>query len=92
MFGYLLDLVQLVLRAFMILIVVRAVLSWVNPDPFNPIVRFLYRTTEPVLRPVRRRVPDFGGLDISPMVVIFAIYLVEVVVLPVLQNIARSID
>ena len=49
------------------LIIARALLSWVNPDPYNPIVRFLYNVTEPVLGWVRRRVPIvFGGLDLRP--------------------------
>ena len=48
-------LLELLLWAYFWIIIARAVLSWVNPDPFNPIVRFLYRVTEPVLRPIRRR-------------------------------------
>jgi YggT family protein len=52
------------------LILVRALISWVNPDPYNPIVRFLYKTTEPILYPIRRMLPlDAGiGLDISPII------------------------
>ena len=59
-------------------IIIRALLSWVNPDPYNPIVRFLYRATEPVLAPVRRILP-FGGLgvDISPIVVLLVIYFLQ---------------
>lgn len=49
------------------LILIRAFISWVNPDPFNPIVQFLYRTTEPVLDPIRRRLPPMG-IDISPII------------------------
>jgi YggT family protein len=63
--------------------VIRALISWVSPDPFNPIVRFLYRVTEPVLRPVRRRLPTYQiGLDLSPMLVIFALIIVDRFVLP----------
>jgi len=50
----------------------------VSPDPYNPIVRFLYRVTEPVLRPIRHRLPTVGmGLDLSPVVVLLAIKFVE---------------
>jgi YggT family protein len=70
------NLVNIVLQAYFWIIIARAVLSWVNPDPFNPIVRFLYRVTEPVLRPIRRRLPTMQmGLDLSPMLVILALSL-----------------
>ena len=60
---YILD---LGLTIYMWLIIGQALLSWVNPDPYNPIVRFLYNVTEPVLGWVRRRVPIvFGGLDLK---------------------------
>ena len=63
-------LLELVLWAYFWIIIARAVLSWVNPDPFNPIVRFLYRVTEPALRPIRRLLPKLGGIDVSPVVLI----------------------
>jgi YggT family protein len=60
------------------IIVARAILSWVNPDPYNPIVRFLYGATEPVLLTIRRRLPiNFGGIDFSPMIVILAIVFLD---------------
>ena len=72
------KLVDYVLYAYMWIIVIRALISWVNPDPFNPIVRFLYRVTEPVLRPVRNALPLQGlGLDLSPMIVLLIIYVLD---------------
>lgn len=72
------QILHLALQIYMWLIIARALLSWVNPDPYNPIVQFLYKVTEPVLGYLRRRVPlIFGGLDLSPLVVIFAIYLLD---------------
>jgi len=65
---------DIVLTIYMYMIIGRAIISWVNPDPYNPIVSFLYRTTEPVLDRLRRLLPDTGGLDLSPMLVILAIY------------------
>jgi YggT family protein len=54
------------------------VLSWVNPDPYNPIVRFIHNVTEPILYPIRRRLPlSFGGIDFSPIIVFIAIILVN---------------
>lgn len=57
------------------LILIRALISWVNPDPLNPIVQFLYKTTEPILEPIRKRLPlNFRfGLDISPIIVFLLI-------------------
>lgn len=57
------------------LILVRALISWVNPDPFNPIVQFLYKATEPILNPIRRILPFTytAGIDFSPVVAFFAI-------------------
>jgi YggT family protein len=63
----------------------------VNPDPYNPIVRFLHRVTEPVLRPIRYRLPATMGLDLSPIVVIVAIKLAEWVVVDSLRDFALSI-
>jgi YggT family protein len=86
-------LVELILSAYWWIIIARAVLSWVNPDPFNPIVRFLYRVTEPVLRPVRQWLPTHQlGLDLSPMVVMLAIWLLEPFLIGVLQDFARSMQ
>ena len=71
------NLINLVLVAYMWIIIARAVLSWVNPDPYNPIVSFLYRVTEPVLQRVRRVMPDMGGIDLSPMLIMLGIFFVQ---------------
>ena len=61
------------------LVIIAAVISWVSPDPRNPIVRFLYRTTEPILRPFRKILPPqrTGGIDLSPILVILLILFIE---------------
>jgi YggT family protein len=69
--------VGLVLRLYMYIVIARALISWVNPDPRNPIVRFLYNATEPLLYRVRRVVPYMGGIDFSPLIVIIAILFLE---------------
>ncbi len=82
-------LVDYLLWAYMWVIIVRALLSWVNPDPWNPIVRFLVQVTEPVLRPVRRwlfRWLPETGFDISPVVVILAIIFIQQFLVPVLRE------
>ena len=85
-------LLEIVLWAFFWILIARAVLSWVNPDPYNPIVRFLYRVTEPVLRPIRYRLPTVAmGLDLSPMVVMLAIYFLESFLIGSLRDLALSL-
>ena len=71
------QLADLVLKLYSYMIIASALISWVNPDPYNPIVRFLHRATDPVLSRVRRVLPYMGGIDISPLLVVFAIYFLQ---------------
>ena len=71
-FGALAQLVSIILTIMYWLILIRALISWVSPDPFNPIVQFLMRTTEPVLEPIRRVLPQMP-IDFSPMIAFFGI-------------------
>jgi len=60
------------------IIIISALLSWVRPDPYNPIVQMLYRLTEPAYAFVRRYIPTvFGGMDLAPMILIFALIFLE---------------
>ncbi len=69
---------DIALTLYMWIIIARAVVSWVNPDPHNPIIRFLNAVTEPVLYQVRRRLPiSFGGIDFSPIIVLLVIVFVQ---------------
>jgi YggT family protein len=68
---------DVVLTLYMYIVIARALVSWVNPDPRNPIVRFLYNATEPLLYRVRRALPLLGGIDFSPLVVIFGIMFLQ---------------
>lgn len=72
------KIIDIGLSLYMWLIIIRAIISWVNPDPYNTLVRFLTATTEPVLSPIRRRLPlFFGGFDFSPVLVIMAIFFIQ---------------
>ena len=85
-------LIDLALTVYFFIILARAIVSWVSPDPYNPIVRFLYRSTEPVLRVVRRRLPVMAmGLDLSPMVVVLAIYFLKWFLVESLSDFALSL-
>jgi YggT family protein len=94
--GNLLDAIAVViyyvLTIYMWLVIARAVLSWVNPDPYNPIVRVIHNLTEPVLLQIRMRLPvNFGGIDISPIVVFLAIIFLQKFVVGSLEGIARTL-
>jgi YggT family protein len=79
------------LNIYMWVIIIRALLSWVNPDPYNPIVQFLTRITEPVLRPLRKLVPAYRlGIDLSPLIAILIIYFLEIAVVDTLVRIGYS--
>ena len=71
------KMIDIILTLYMWFIIARAVISWVNADPYNPIVRFLISATEPVLYPIRRRLPMFGGIDFSPIIVILCIIFIQ---------------
>ena len=81
------QLLDYVLVAYMWILIARAVISWVNADPWNPIVRFLHQITEPVLRPVRRMLP-MTGVDFSPLIVILGIYFLQWFLVPVIREAA----
>lgn len=94
-FGYLLMAVAkvlgLVLNVFLWIVVARAILSWVSPDPYNPIVRFIHNVTEPVLYRIRTLLPvSFGGIDISPIVAILGVYFLDIFVVNSLARIAKN--
>ncbi len=69
---------DIVLQIYMWIVIIAALISWVNPDPYNPIVRFLYSVTEPVFAMVRRRLPlPRMAIDISPFIVVLIILFLQ---------------
>jgi len=93
--GYLLKAIAVVLNYvlhfYMWIVIARAVLSWVNPDPYNPIVRFIHNVTEPVLYRIRTKIPlDFGGIDFSPIIVILGIIFLQNFVVTSLLRMSAS--
>jgi len=80
---------DVVLVMFMWIVIARAILSWVSPDPYNPIVRFIHKITEPVLHQIRKRLPlNFGGIDFSPILVLLAIIFLRQFVVQSLYDLA----
>ncbi|WPL16207.1 YGGT family protein [Thiorhodovibrio winogradskyi] len=75
-------LVKLVLNLFLFAVLIRVILSWVNPDPYNPAVSLLGRLTDPLMLPARRLMPPIGGIDLSPMVVMIVLVVLQMLLLP----------
>ena len=86
------EVINFVLVLFMWIVIARAVLSWVSPDPYNPIVRFIYNVTEPVLARIRALIPmNFGGIDLSPIVVILCVTFLRIFLVESLVGIAQRL-
>lgn len=83
--------VDMVLTLAMFVIIARAILSWVSPDPYNPIVRIINQLSEPILFPVRRRVPFVGGVDFSPIIVLLVIFFLQNFLVKSIHDIAYSL-
>ena len=80
---------DIALTIFMWIVIARAILSWVSPDPYNPIVRFIHNITEPVLHQIRKRLPlNFGGIDFSPILVLLAVIFLRQFVVQTLYDLA----
>ena len=80
------------LTIYMWIIIIRALISWVSPNPYNPIVQLLHRATEPVLWRVRRLLPISGiGLDFSPLIVILVIYFLKLFLVRTLIQLAAQV-
>lgn len=85
------ELIGLLLNVYLVAIIVRAILSWVNPHDYNPAMTILLSLTEPVIRPFRAILPPLGGVDLSPLAAIIAIQVVKMLVMPPLDHIAPGL-
>jgi len=80
------QLISLLLNVFVFAIFARAILSWLNPGTFNAASNLLYSLTEPLLATCRRMVPDLGGIDLSPLIVLVGLQLAKMLIIPPLQQ------
>ncbi len=78
------QLVNIVFEVLTWMIIIRCILSFVRHDPYQPIIKFIYEVTEPIMAPFRRMIPATGGMDFSPLVVLLAITLVQRIVIQLL--------
>ncbi len=86
------KLLSVAFSAYIWIVIGRAIISWVNADPYNSIVRFLIQVTDPVLNKIRRYVPPMGGLDLSPMILIFALIFLQSFIVPTLEQIGNNLQ
>ena len=85
-------LLNIVIIIYIWIIIARAILSWLIPYPYHPVVRLIYRLTEPILRPLRRRLPViYGGVDLSPLIIILALFILRSLLVHNLFRLARSL-
>ncbi len=87
-FSALASIVYYVLELYIYVVIARALISWVNPDPWNPIVQFLTRVTEPALVPIRRLVGLRFGIDLSPLILILILSFLQRFIVPSLMHLA----
>ncbi len=83
--------INMIFTLYIYIVVARAIISWVNPDPYNPIVRFLHNATDPVLFRLRRILPlQFGGMDFSPIALLFGLFFIQRLISLVLYRLASG--
>jgi YggT family protein len=85
------QLISLLINVFVFAIFARAILSWLNPGTFNAASNLLYSLTEPLLATCRRIVPDLGGIDLSPLIVLVGLQLAKMLIIPPLQQLMSLI-
>lgn len=85
------ELADLLINIFIGALLIQVILSWVSPGGYNPVVGLIYSLTQPLLRPVQRNLPDMGGLDLSPMVVMIGLYLLKMLAIPPLQALVQQL-
>ncbi|WP_394959711.1 YggT family protein [uncultured Helicobacter sp.] len=85
------TIISMLLNLYIWILIIATLLSWVRPDPYNPIVQVLYRLSEPVFAKVRKIIPtNIGGLDIAPLIVIVALKFIDLTLVKILYSFAQG--
>ena len=86
------DILHMAIQIYVWIIIISAIVSWVRPDPYNPVVQLLYRLTEPVYARVRKIIPTvFGGIDLAPIIVLLMLQFLDRFFINLLLKYANSI-
>lgn len=84
------DLISLFLSVFLIAILIQVVMSWINPDNYNPVIGLVNTLATPALRPIQKLIPPIGGLDLSPLFAMLAIVVLKMLLIPPLMSLANQ--
>jgi YggT family protein len=85
------ELISLIINVFLFAILIQVIISWINPGSYNPVLSLIHSLTEPLLTPVRRRMPDLGGIDLSPMVVMIGLVVLEMLLIPPVKTLISQL-
>lgn len=85
------ELISLFINVFLFAILIQVIISWINPGGYNPAIGLIHGLTEPLLAPVRQRMPNMGGLDLSPMVVMLGLVVLEMLLIPPIKELIGHI-
>lgn len=85
------KLIKLAFNVFIFSIIIQALLSWINPDPYNPVYSLLSDVTEPILKPCRRLIPPIAGLDLSPVIALIGLGFLKILTLQLLESLVLMI-
>lgn len=86
------ELIGLLVNVFIFAIVIQVILSWVSPGTYNPVAGLIHSLTEPVMRPARKILPPFSGLDLTPILVLITLQVVKMLLMPPLQMLASAVQ
>ena len=76
------DLIALILTVFLVAVIIRVILSWINPDQYNPVIGLVHKLSDPVLKPIRKLIPALGGLDLSPLFATLLLLVAKMLIVP----------
>ena len=85
------EMISLIINIFLFAILIGVIMSWINPGSYNPAISLIHSLTEPLLVPVRRRMPQMGGLDLSPMVVMVGLVVLEMLLIPPIRQVLGTL-
>jgi YggT family protein len=85
------EMISLTINIFLFAILIGVIISWINPGSYNPAISLIHSLTEPLLAPVRRRMPQMGGLDLSPMVVMVGLVVLEMLLIPPIRQVLGTL-
>ena len=85
------HLLKTILYIYLFIVIVQVIISWINPDAYNPITMIMYQLSEPILRPVRRTIPSAGGFDFSPLIILVIINLLMILLISPLMDVGHRL-